>query len=46
MPTEDRGPNGADGRAEYDPPISVALIVSLYQVLCICVCVWKEENMI
>ncbi len=42
LPTEDRGPNGADGKAMFDPIISVALIVSLYQVQCVGVrvCVW------
>ncbi|XP_019856659.1 PREDICTED: EH domain-binding protein 1-like protein 1 isoform X3 [Amphimedon queenslandica] len=29
--TEDRGPNGADGRAVFDPPISASLIVTLYR---------------
>jgi hypothetical protein len=29
--TEDRGPNGADGRAVFDPPISASLIVTLYK---------------
>ena len=31
-PSEDRGPNGAEGRASFDPIISVALIVTLYRV--------------
>ena len=30
--TEDRGPNGADGRAVFDPPINASLIVTLYRV--------------
>ena len=30
--TEDRGPNGASGRAVFDPPIAAALIVTLYRV--------------
>lgn len=29
--TEDRGPNGASGRAVFDPPIAAALIVTLYR---------------
>lgn len=30
--TDDRGPNGASGRAVFDPPISATLIVTLYKV--------------
>ncbi len=32
IPKEDRGPKGAEGRASFDPIISVALIVTLYRV--------------
>ncbi|XP_064391177.1 uncharacterized protein LOC135339010 isoform X2 [Halichondria panicea] len=31
IPKEDRGPKGAEGRASFDPIISVALIVTLYR---------------
>ena len=30
--TDDRGPNGATGRAVFDPPIAASLIVTLYKV--------------
>ena len=32
VPTEDRGPNGAEGKARFDPPLSISLIVTLYRV--------------
>lgn len=32
VPTEDRGPQGAEGRATFNPPIAVALIITLYRV--------------
>jgi len=32
VPTEDRGPHGAEGRATFNPPIAVALIITLYRV--------------
>ena len=31
-PTEDRGPNGAVGKATFDPSFAVALIVTIYGV--------------
>ena len=29
---DDQGPNGAVGRAVFDPPIAISLIVTLYKV--------------
>ena len=34
--SEDRGPNGADGKATFNPPLSVSLIVTLYRVCSTC----------